>query len=527
MRGPFPNGWGLTRRRVVAGGVGILATVTAAFTARRVEVDPSMIRGTKRSAGISSSAGVGRLLSRPGPPTSPVGPGLHRLGLDPTRDALLSIPAGYRPDRPAPFALSLHGAGGDQERGLYPLRDVADEAGMILLAPASRSATWDVIRGGYGPDITFIDRALALAFDRCAVDPAKLAVAGFSDGASYALSIGITNGDLFRHVLAFSPGFMAPEEPRGGPRCFVSHGTGDAVLPIDRTSRRIVPQLEQAGYEVTYREFEGPHTVPAEVAREALEWFVSPPSATPVAMPAATPVASPAQSSPLAGPGNGDRARTGREGRAVLTLHTFGDSILDCGDYNDRGLDPGQLLVRNDDRLFPEFRGRDLSTDRPAHLDHRAVDGATVDDLPDQARDISATGASVAMLTIGGNDLLRGLLVDSGPGIDAFAGSLEAFLATLPIRPVLIGTVYDPTFGDDARDFTGIDPALARRNYRRLNAVLAEVAGCHGQLVDLHAHFLTGDATWYTQTIEPSLRGASEIRRCFLPYLQAISAQLG
>jgi phospholipase/carboxylesterase len=45
------------------------------------------------------------------------------------------------------------------------------------------------------------------------------------------------------------------------------------VLPIDRCSRRIVPQLERARYEIRYREFDGPHTVPESVAREALEWF--------------------------------------------------------------------------------------------------------------------------------------------------------------------------------------------------------------------------------------------------------------
>ena len=97
------------------------------------------------------------------------------------------MPAGYRADQPAPFVLSLHGAGGDATSGLYPLRDLADEAGLILLSPASRQSTWDVIRGGYGPDVAFIDRALAAAFARCAVDPELLAVAGFSDGASYAV----------------------------------------------------------------------------------------------------------------------------------------------------------------------------------------------------------------------------------------------------------------------------------------------------------------------------------------------------
>jgi len=40
-------------------------------------------------------------------------------------------------------------------------------------------------------------------------------------------------------------------------------------------SRRIVPRLEQAGYDVTYREFDGPHTVPPEMSREAAEWFVA------------------------------------------------------------------------------------------------------------------------------------------------------------------------------------------------------------------------------------------------------------
>lgn len=215
----------------------------------------------------------GRLLARPGQPTETTSPGLHPLNLDRDRDALLYVPASYQPDQPAPLVLSLHGAGGNESSGLYPLRDLADGAGLLLLSPASRRQTWDVIRGGYGPDVAFIDRALVAAFARCAVDPNRLAVSGFSDGASYALSLGITNGDLFGDVMAFSPGFMAPADQRGSPRIFVSHGVNDAVLAIDRTSHRIVPQLERAGYDVLYHEFDGPHTVPPEIAREALEWF--------------------------------------------------------------------------------------------------------------------------------------------------------------------------------------------------------------------------------------------------------------
>ena len=218
-------------------------------------------------------ANEGRLTSRPGPPTEPASSGLQPLGFGSERDGLLYVPTGYSPDRPAPFVLSFHGAGGNEQGGLWPFLEHADARGLVVLAVASRGSTWDVIRGGYGPDVQFIDRALAFGFARCAVDPTRLAVGGFSDGASYALSLGLTNGDLFTHIVAFSPGFAAPADEVGQPRIYVSHGVHDAVLPIDRCSRRLVPLTQNAGYDVRYREFDGPHTIPPEIAREALAWF--------------------------------------------------------------------------------------------------------------------------------------------------------------------------------------------------------------------------------------------------------------
>jgi lysophospholipase L1-like esterase len=200
----------------------------------------------------------------------------------------------------------------------------------------------------------------------------------------------------------------------------------------------------------------------------------------------------------------------------MLTLYTFGDSILDCGYYNQFGVTPGQLLVRNDDRLFPEFRGQDLSSRGPAQLVHRAQDGATIANLEGQARGLKVEGRSVALLTVGGNDLLQGLVLDYGPGIDAFAAALDDFARRLPIRPVLLGNVYDPTFGDDARNFLAGDPSTARANLRRVNGIIASLGARYGKLVDLHAHFLKGDPSWLTRTIEPSLVGASEVRRAFL-----------
>lgn len=217
----------------------------------------------------------GRITARPGVPTAPAEPGLHRLGLGVERDALLYVPLGLSADAPAPLLLMLHGAGGTGGGALEVARALADEMGMVLVAPDSRGRTWDIILGAYGPDVEFLDRVLGAVFDRCAVDAGRMAIEGFSDGASYALSLGVANGDVFSHVLAFSPGFMMPPTQRGAPRIYVSHGTGDGVLPIDVCSRRLVPRLEAAGYEVVYREFDGPHTVPAAVTREAVTWFVT------------------------------------------------------------------------------------------------------------------------------------------------------------------------------------------------------------------------------------------------------------
>jgi phospholipase/carboxylesterase len=227
----------------------------------------------RRDGAISSEAAEARLLARPGRPTEAAKPGLHELGLGQGRDGFLYVPKGYRADRPAPLAVMLHGAGGIARHALVPFQGFADDAGLVLLATDSRRQTWDVIQGGYGPDVAFLDRALELTFARCAIDRARIAAEGFSDGASYALSLGITNGDLFSHVIAFSPGFMAPKEQHGAPEIYISHGTKDQVLPIDSCSRKLVPRLRSAGYEVLYHEFDGPHMVPEDIAREALEWF--------------------------------------------------------------------------------------------------------------------------------------------------------------------------------------------------------------------------------------------------------------
>ena len=199
----------------------------------------------------------------------------HPVRSDASRVAApwLHVPQKLR--EPAPLLLALHGAGGNGPRTLEYVRDMADGIGAIALAPSSMNATWDLLVGNLGADIARIDAQLDLVFDAYAIDGKHICVSGFSDGASYALTLGLANGDLFTHVIAFSPGFLHATGQVGAPRFFISHGNDDDILPIDRCSRRIVPGLRDAGYDVVYREFDGGHTVPEKIAAEAMEWFAA------------------------------------------------------------------------------------------------------------------------------------------------------------------------------------------------------------------------------------------------------------
>ena len=216
--------------------------------------------------------GDGRLQSTWAAPSSTLGPGVHELGLGALRDGYVRIPDGYDPATPAPLSLLLHGAGRDayEWEGGFP---VFDELGLTVLSVDSRDASWDLRYGAFGADVTFIDLALAWTFARCNVDATRLGIAGFSDGASYALSLGLTNGDLFSHVLAFSPGFMDTVQRNGTPPIFLTHGTDDQVLPV-AFSRGMSEQLASEGYEVRFEEFAGGHTLPYAVGQAGFQWLV-------------------------------------------------------------------------------------------------------------------------------------------------------------------------------------------------------------------------------------------------------------
>jgi len=216
------------------------------------------------------------LKARPGKPTGAWKAGLTSIW-DSQPGSFLYIPKSYDPSRPVPLMVALHGA---TQRASFSLRvwtPRADAAGFVLLAPESGGVTWDAIRGDYDDDVARLDRALAYVFARVNVDAKRLVLQGFSDGASYGLGLALNNMELFPRVVANSPGFITRYEKhqRGRkPRIFLSHGHQDQILPFELAGARVVGQLRNEGFSVEFREFEGGHTVPVDVAGDAVKFML-------------------------------------------------------------------------------------------------------------------------------------------------------------------------------------------------------------------------------------------------------------
>jgi phospholipase/carboxylesterase len=216
----------------------------------------------------------GELSARPAPPTQPPLPaGLEWLDVEGVPSPAVYVPASV-PDEQVPVLVMLHGASSNPLHVLKIVQEAADRHGFVVVAPKSVGLTWDVIHGEFGPDVAAIDHVLAAVFDRVPADPRRVAVGGFSDGASYGLTLGLANGELFPHVLAFSPGFFVPARRQGWPTIFVSHGRADPVLPIDQCGRIVVAALRMGEYAVAYHEFDGGHQVPPAAVDAALELWL-------------------------------------------------------------------------------------------------------------------------------------------------------------------------------------------------------------------------------------------------------------
>jgi len=224
---------------------------------------------------------VGRMALRlPAQATeSPLPPGRHALQFPEGREAVLVVPEGLDPAQPVPLLVLFHGAGGEANKVLPHFVRWARARRFLLLAPQSLYPTWDVVIGGHGPDLERLEIALHQVAAHFPLDRSRLALAGFSDGGSYALSVGLSNGDVVSHVIALSAGFMNTFVQHGAPRVFLAHGRSDAQLPLETSARLHAQRLLEAGVDLTLLPFDGDHVIVPSVVERAMGFFLGEESA--------------------------------------------------------------------------------------------------------------------------------------------------------------------------------------------------------------------------------------------------------
>jgi predicted esterase len=197
--------------------------------------------------------------------------------------AFLLVPDEVAPERRYPLVTVLHGAGRQDEALAKAYRDEPERRQALFLIPRSHHPTWDLIAAGDRPDLDFLEYAYSLVFRRYPIDPARQALLGYSDGASYALSIGLSNPRLFSAVMGWAAGFKLLD-PRGpgsapNPRVLLEYGTHDQLFPFERIALPMKADLERLGYDLTFRVDQGGrHWPPSDFQREALDWFFSAPA---------------------------------------------------------------------------------------------------------------------------------------------------------------------------------------------------------------------------------------------------------
>jgi len=178
---------------------------------------------------------------------------------------------------PAPVIVLLHGAGGSARSFAQEFKPEVEARGAILLSVQSAGQTWALRKPtAKEPDVVNIRAAIDGLRATTRVDPKRITVMGFSDGASYALSVGLAYPDLFPSIVAFSPGYaLAPRRLDTEQRIFIAHGRRDRVLPADN-AREIIKGLEAAGFDPEVHWFNGGHEIDPRLKQAGIDFALSP-----------------------------------------------------------------------------------------------------------------------------------------------------------------------------------------------------------------------------------------------------------
>ena len=191
----------------------------------------------------------------------------------------------------APAVVLIHGRG-TNERDLLPIGSQLPEKLHVLSVRAPESMgpdsyTWYEldISGGIAesqPDPEGFRRSLDLlaefvdaVIESYDLDPDRIGLLGFSQGAIASLSALVERPDAYRWVVALNGYLAASHEDRvdraAGTPVFVGCGATDRLIPPDR-AERAAELLAEGGADVTFERYPVGHGTTPEEITDVVQW---------------------------------------------------------------------------------------------------------------------------------------------------------------------------------------------------------------------------------------------------------------
>ena len=190
-----------------------------------------------------------------------------------------------------PTLVLLHGRG-DSAAGIAPLAYEFEGDDLLVISVQAPLELGGVMAGGYEwyrlreprrldeatlrSSLDALGEFLDAVTAAYPIDPERLVLLGFSQGAVMSLGAQALRPDGVAGVIALSGYFPIEVEADAGNLvgrpAFVAHGTHDNIIPVE-AGRRTRDLLERHGVDLAYREYPMAHQVSAEEMAEARLWL--------------------------------------------------------------------------------------------------------------------------------------------------------------------------------------------------------------------------------------------------------------
>jgi len=210
-------------------------------------------------------------------------------------DFVYRIREAVNPKERPPAIFLLHGYGSHAD-DLFSFAPYLPDSHTIIALQAPLSLpfggfAWysiniDVTSGKWSDDdearkaIEFLLATIPNLCQKHHLDTQDITLFGFSQGAILSWAIALDHPHLVRRVVALS-GYVnwdivatSMETIQEVPTIYATHGTEDAIIPIDWARNSIVP-LTQKNNTIVFHEFPDAHTVSQENFTKLLEWIES------------------------------------------------------------------------------------------------------------------------------------------------------------------------------------------------------------------------------------------------------------